>query len=252
MSDIPKNGFTSEWYDEEYFAGLKGGKKYRKPNGTIGKWSYFNPSGELKVAELIAKAWKTMFNPRNALDVGSGRGTFVAYMRNAGIEAYGFDFSEWAVGEGRYKRCKPEWLILHDATKPWPWNDRSFDLVTALDFFEHIYIDDLDFVIKEMFRVANKWIFLQIAVVGGGSGAGIHDKGFIIRRGEKIPRELEGAVVAGHVTVQPAEWWRNKLMEIGGDEWMFRRDMENWFFALVPEAYVPNWSKNSVMVLERI
>jgi len=116
MSDIPRE-FTAEYYDEEYFAGTRGGKRFRRPNGSIAKWSYFNPEGEWLGCKPIVEAWKTIFNPKKALDVGCGRGTFVAYMRDVGIEAYGFDFSKWAIGEGRYKRCKPEWLKLWDATK---------------------------------------------------------------------------------------------------------------------------------------
>jgi len=83
------------------------------------------------------------------------------------------------------------------------------------DFFEHIYIDDLDKVIDEMYRVARKWVFLQIAVVGGGSGYATHEKGYILRKGEPIPPELEGNAVAGHVTVQPREFWlRNWLQNL--------------------------------------
>ena len=156
--------FTSDYYDREYFAGKK---KFRMANGTIREWGYDNPTGEFLGARQIAEAWKKMFNPRNALDVGAGRGTFIAYMRDVGIEAVGFDFSEWAVAHP-YPRCRKEWLILWDATKaPWPWPDDSFDLVICLDTLEHIYEEDLDTVLKEMYRVAKKWIFLQIATVDG-------------------------------------------------------------------------------------
>jgi hypothetical protein len=247
MSDIP-NVFGSTWYDEEYFKGEKGGKKFRRANGSLAQWSYYNPNGWWEGCRPIAKAWKTMFNPKNMLDVGAGRGAFIVAAREVGIEACGFDFSEWAVSNP-CPRCQKEWLILHDATKPWPYKDKSFDLVVALDFYEHLYLDDIPFVVDEMYRVAKKWIFLQIAIVGGGSGYAIHEKGYILRRGEPIPRELEGNLVAGHVTVCPSEWWLDKLDR---EDVIARRDMVEWFYVLTPEEVTVNWRKNLVLVLEKL
>jgi len=246
MSDIPKE-FTQDYYDEKYFAVPKG-KKFKRSNGSIDAWSYANPTGEFLGAKDIAKAWKDVFNPKTLLDVGCGRGTFVAYARDFGIEAVGFDYSQWAV-ENQYPRCKREWLKVHDATKSWPYEDKSFDLLTVLDFYEHIYVDDLDFVISEMYRVAKKWIFLEIATVGGGSGSGIHEDGYILKKGEPIPIEREGNAVAGHVLVQDKAFWFDRLDR---DDVLFRRDMVEWFYSLVPEEVTVNWRKNLVVIVEKI
>jgi hypothetical protein len=244
---IPKE-FTAEYYDEAYFATPKG-KKFRRPDGSINGWSYENPTGEWLGCEPVVKAWKKIFNPKNALDCGCGRGTFVAYMRDVGIEAYGFDYSEWAVSEGRYPRCRPEWLRLHDATKRWPYKDNEFDLVIALDFFEHLYLDDIPFVIDEMYRVARKWVFLQIAIVGGGSGFGTHEKGYILERGEPVPVELEANTVAGHCTVVDKGAWEEWLNR---DCAIPRRDMVQWFISLVDPNVISNWLKNAILVYEKL
>ncbi len=159
--------FTEAWYDREYFSDPKG-KKFTRPDGSVEHWGYKSKTGDVGGADRIASAWKTMFKPKNMLVVGCGRGTMVAYAREAGIEAYGFDWSKYAVGdEGRFVRCKPEWLKRHDVTKRWPYPDNSFDLIVALDLWEHIYLTDLDFSISEMFRVCKKWCFLEIATVDG-------------------------------------------------------------------------------------
>lgn len=190
-----------------------------------------------------------MFNPKTLLDCGCGRGTFIAYACDINIEAEGFDFSEWAVTKGRYERCKPEWLKLHDASKPWPYLDQSFDLVTALDFYEHIYLKDLDFVIDEMHRVAKKWVFLQIAVAGSGGLQGRKDEGYVLKKGEPIPVELEGCAVAGHVTVKPESWWFERFEH---DDWIPRRDMANWFVSLVDPKIISNWLQNSIIIMEKL
>lgn len=245
VQHIPKE-FTQEYYNSEYFAGLKGGKAFRRSNGRVQKWSYFNPRGEFTGAFSIAKAWKLLFNPRNMLDVGAGRGTFIAYARDVNIEAEGFDFSEWAIHH-RYWRCKRKWLKIHDATKPWPYPDHSFDLVTALDFFEHIYVGDIDYVASELYRVARKWIFLQIAVAGTGELQGRDEEGYILNRGESVPIGLEACAVAGHCTVQKEGFWYEKLNHT---DWKPRRDMVKKFCSLADKDAIHNWLLNTIIVLE--
>lgn len=248
MSSIPEKEFTADYYNRDYFQTPKG-KKFRKADGSIDAWSYANPTGESAGCETIVEAWKKMFQPKTMLDIGCGRGTLVAYARHAGIEAQGFDFSEWGVNEGRYSRCQREWLKVHDATKPFPYADRSFDLVTALDLMEHIYLPDLPQVISEIHRVCNKWIFLQTAVAGSGGLQGRDEEGYILEKGKPIPIEYEGCAVAGHVTLRKESWWYEQLDH---EDWMPRKDMVNWFISLVPAGIIHNWLLNSIMVFERL
>ena len=159
------------------------------------------------------------------------------------------------MGEGRYgqigeteHKCKAEWLMLHDATEPWPYEDDSFDLIVALDFLEHIYEDDLDFVIGELYRVAKKWIFLQTAVSEIGGLQGRTEEGYSLRKEEVVPIGLEGCAVAGHVTVKSESWWYDRLDH---EDWMVRRDMVQHFCSLVDPAYIHNWLLNSMIVLEK-
>ena len=241
-SDIPKK-FTGKYYDKDYFQTPEG-KKYHGSDGELHGWSYGNETGDWDGAHYITKAWKTVFECDNLLDVGAGRGTFIAYARHHGIEAVGFDYSSWAIGEGRFAKCEPQWLIEHDATKVWPYVSDSVDLVVALDFFEHIYEEDLDKVIPEMFRVAEHYIFLEIATVDGD-----REKGYVLKKDEPVPACLEGMAVAGHVTVQSERWWMDRFEH---DDWVRRRDMEYHFISLCPEGVLANWVQNSIVILERM
>lgn len=236
--------FTSGWYDKEYFATPEG-KEFHLADGSVKRWGYRNPAGEFLGAKEITRAWKEVFNPMNMLDVGAGRGVFIAYARDAGIFAEGFDYSEYAVGdEGRYSRCKGEWLRFHDATKPWPYGIEEFELIVALDFLEHIYLEDLGFVLNELFRVAEKYVFLQTATVDG-----VREKGYILKRGEEIPLATDGRTWAGHVTVCTEAWWYDRLER---EDWAPRRDLVQWFVSLVDPRVIANWLKNSIIILERI
>jgi SAM-dependent methyltransferase len=254
MSNIP-NKIDASYYDQKYYADLTG-KPYTNIQGNTSHWGYLNPTGEWVGCGNIAVAWKTIFklNKCNtdtglckALDVGCGRGTFTAYCRDVGIECWGFDYSKWAI-EHPYPRCQKGWCVEWDATKAWPYGDKSFDLVLALDIMEHIYTDDLDFVVNEMYRVAKKWVFLQIATSGDGSG-------YILRKGENVPVQLEVNVVAGHVTVQNREFWVNTLLkDSNGVErgWKLRDDKVLEFIGKVPADVISNWLKNTMICMEKV
>ena len=239
--------FDKNYYDANYFA-IPGGKKFNNPGGNQGEWSYANHEGEWTGCEPIVKAWKDIFKCQNLLDCGCGRGTFIAYARVIGIKAVGFDFSEWAVSH-LYTHCEGSWVTCKDATKDWGYPDKSFDLVTVLDLMEHLYVEDIGKVINEMYRVAKKYVFLQIATVGGGSGSGTHNNGYILKRGDPVPVELEGMAVAGHVTVQDREFWAGKLKR---DGWILRDDLVLEFIKLVPLNIISAWVKNTMIVMERV
>jgi hypothetical protein len=248
--------FDKFYYDQEYFAELRG-KKFKRSDGSEDTFGYRNPEGEWLGCDPIVRSWKTMFNPTNMLDVGCARGTFIGYARSIGINAVGFDFSEWAI-EHPHPRCQKEWTRVHDATQTYPYSDNSFDLVTILDFMEHLFEDQVDSVIKEVYRVSNRFAFFLIATIGSGSGVNIdiHDKGYILKKGEKIPVELEGYTAAGHVTVCTREWWEDKLMKLGSNDnnsntckkWNIRHDLENEFRRLVPSDILANWK--TIIILD--
>jgi len=239
---LPKK-FDPSYYDQRYFAVPKG-KKFKRPNGSVGEWSYGNPTGEWLGCQPIVRAWKDIFKPESMLDVGGGRGTFVAYARDEGIEAYCMDFSKWAI-VNHYPRCRHGWLKVADA-RFIPCRDNVFDLVTCLDTMEHIYEEDVSRVLDEIYRVTRRFAFFEIACVGGGSGAGSHFEGYALKRGEPVPVELEGYAVAGHVTVQPKSFWEERFME---RDWWFREDLVNLFRMLVPEEVLKNWL--TLFVLEK-
>lgn len=247
--------FDAMYYDEKYFADIQG-KSFNRPDGSIDHWGYKNPNGEWHGCDPIVKAWKKIFNLNSnskVLDVGCGRGTFVGYLRKVGIETFGFDFSQWAI-DHPYTGCKKDWIRVHDATKQFPYGGCPFDLVIVLDLMEHLYVDDIDKVIDEIYRVCKKWVFLQIATCGSGGLQG-DGSGYILKKGEKVPIELECMVVAGHVTVQPRQFWVNELLkDSSGKErgWKLRDDMILSFVGKVPVDVISNWLKNTIIILEKI
>ena len=188
------------------------------------------------------KTWKELFRPANVLDVGCGRGTFIGYLRHTGVEAIGFDFSDFAVSHP-YARCRKEWVRQWDATKtPWPYDAASSELVLVLDLMEHIYEEDVDHVIDEIYRVTGKYAFLQIATIRKS------DEEYTLRRGENVPVRLQGLAVAGHVNMRDGAYWMEKLTRRG---WIPRKDLVEQFCAKAPKDVIANWLLNTIVVMEK-
>lgn len=246
---LEKTKFDSNYYNEDYFKTPEG-KKYTKSDGKIGAWSYANPTGDWHGCIPIVKIWKEIFNLSDksfVLDVGCGRGTFISYLRDIGIPTYGFDFSEWAVANP-HPKCHKDWIKVHDATKEFPYSGSPFDLTICLDLMEHMYIDDVDKVINEIYRISNKWIFLQIATINSDT----NENGYILKKGDTVPKELEGMAVAGHVTVQNRQFWINKLMNGKENKWKLREDKVTEFVNKTPNNVIANWIKNTIIILEKV
>ena len=117
----------------------------------------------------------------SVLDVGCGEGHLVEMLKARGIRAKGVDYSFYAG-----KRI-PDDFVMTDA-KYLPFKDNRFDVVISSDFFEHIYEKDIDEVYKEMQRVSSKYVLAMISFK------------------KHTRREIDT-----HVTVKPAEWWRDRL-----------------------------------------
>ena len=83
------------------------------------------------------------------LDVGCGMGHFLAAMRDRKIGVVGFDISPIAV-DGARRNASAE-VLHHDALRPWPFEDESFDAVTMFDVLEHFSFER--FILEEARRV---------------------------------------------------------------------------------------------------
>lgn len=143
----------ASYYDREYYMGKKGGHKISYLDSFLGK--IFHNLLNLYRALI----YKITLNPRSALDMGSGLGKMVKYLRLLGVEAYGIDISQFAVNSVD-KRIKP-YIKLADATKL-PFKDNQFDLVFSHNLLEHLDYEKSVKAIKESIRVSKKYIIHKI------------------------------------------------------------------------------------------
>jgi len=143
----------SDYYDEEYFT----------PNSS--KSNYILPfTWEVEGKKSMEEARYIMdnFNPQSVLDIGCAKGFLVKALLASGVDAQGCDISKWAVDN-----CEPEVkerLKVADIRDGLPYPDKSFDAVCSLSTLEHVEIDYLDFVAREMVRLAKRWLYIEVPV----------------------------------------------------------------------------------------
>lgn len=112
--------FFSDFYEEN------GGGDYRNKE----RWMPFFSDIADKIIEI--------FNPKTVLDAGCAFGYLVEALRKKGVEAWGFDISEFAI-ESADESIKP-YVAVHSITEP--LTDKfpeRFDLVITIEVLEHIF-----------------------------------------------------------------------------------------------------------------
>jgi ubiquinone/menaquinone biosynthesis C-methylase UbiE len=99
--------------------------------------------------------------PKNILEIGIGRGTFIALFSLLGIECSGIDSDNSIVD--KYKAFASSLglkgnIKLGDAFNI-PFNDNEFDISISQGFFEHFSDNEIHSLLDEQLRVAKKVFF---------------------------------------------------------------------------------------------
>jgi len=211
-----KANFNQEYYDRSYF--FDADKPYRRRDGSLAYWGYGPDEknyGRWDGWKLIAKFIKSNLHPVKLLDIGGANGAFIYYCLLENIDAYSCDFSQFILTKPFHESVRDR-LLYADACDLSSFRDREFNVVTAWDVLEHIYLNRLDKAVSEIKRVSSKYILLNIASA--------IDKEYVLNEGEEIPLELEESAVAGHVTVKKQEFWINLFKDL-----RLRRDLMRRF-----------------------
>ena len=109
-----------DYFDREYFTLHQGRRKY--------------------LAYLIKLLTDSGVRRGRVLDVGSGRGLFIAAMAQAGFDAYGIEKSAEAAGQTQERFGAR--TVVGDAEAPFPFTDARFAAVTMFDVIEHFHRAD--------------------------------------------------------------------------------------------------------------
>jgi len=143
---------NSNFYDLDYYSGKKGGHRLSRIDN-FGKLLH-------DMANFLrALTIKIFYNPGRCLEVGCGLGSFIKSLRFFGIEAYGIDFSPYAIELA--DRDIKKYIKLGNITNI-PFPDNYFDMVISMDILQRLERSQIKKSIKETIRVSNKFILHKV------------------------------------------------------------------------------------------
>ena len=200
-------------YSPEYY-GEGAGLVYTRPSGKddvyhgpAHEWEGFNATAEI-LAELLPAAKYG----RRLLSIGCGSGSDVKHFLRRGWDAYGVDLSSAAIA-----RCAPEVrgrLLCADLLDRNAFSRlarQRFDQILALDFWEHIWMQDLESLIRRCHELLEPGGILLNIICTHGKG----EREFVAEPGVCFTKENSEILVSGHVTVKTWKWWMAVFRRLG-------------------------------------
>ena len=136
-------------FDKEFWDGNRkfgyGGYKYD------GRWK--------SIAQKLIDLYSLKSGSR-VLDVGCGKGFLLYEMKMLipKIEIYGFDISKYAIDNAK-EEIKDK-IFVYNAEKPYPYEDKYFDLVISINTLHNLRIYDLKNALTEIERVGNNKLII--------------------------------------------------------------------------------------------
>ena len=137
--------------------------------------------GARRSAAVVVAEFNEMLPVRSVLDVGCGRGVWLAeWIRQGVADAHGVEGAY--VAESRLS-VPPERISWYDVSRPFDLG-RRFDLIVCLEVAEHIPVERADELLDNLVRHGDQIVF-SAAIPGQGG--------------------------ADHVNERPLEYWREKF-----------------------------------------
>lgn len=167
---------SAQLFDENYFA-TSCGEPYERSEVWLNLFSSF--------AERIQRD----INPASVLDAGCAMGFLVEKLRERGIEAWGVDISEYAIGE--VAPSVREYCWVGSITDPFPM---KYDLIVSIEVLEHLPQEQAESAVANLCRFSDDVLF------------------------SSTPYDYKEA---SHFNVQPVEYWAELFAKEG-----FTRDVD--------------------------
>ena len=226
---------TPFFYGEDYFD---------KPKDPLQESGYGDVYADIGEFQQVAELSQELFGPKRVLDVGCAKGFQVGALHSRGMEAWGIDISEYAVKTAPTDIST--WLKVGTCTDI-AFPAQYFDLVLVLETLEHIPPIDIDKTMRELRRVAARWVWASIPSLGsnpfgpdGINGGKVGDEFLPLYEENSIDlvpfkhlyTDANGIPIHGHLTMASFDWWtsvfnRHGFIRRGEKERVINRDLDS-------------------------
>ncbi len=120
--------------------------------------SYGRREPWLSFSRNVARKVKKRFKPKTAVDVGCAYGLFVEALVDAGVDAYGYDISPFAVSNARDDMGQR--INVGSVTEPIPLrNNQKYDIAICIEVLEHLPPEQADLAIKNLCAASDQVLF---------------------------------------------------------------------------------------------
>ena len=178
----------------------------------------------------VAKAVRHIFQARRILDVGCAKGFTVDAMRKAGLDAWGVDFSEYAIDHA--PRSVHNYVSVGNVLDL-DFTENAFDLILCFETLEHLESTKVDQAIGQLYRVTSDEVWVTIPCLGVNDYGPPHgwpqgkikepyypmyetDQDFpepaLL---EHLPLDRRGFPLQGHITIASFRWWTEHFLRQG-------------------------------------
>ena len=212
-------------YGGEYFG------EGRNPSDRMGLSGYERYDRYMSNADVAAYLVWRFLPAKRTLDAGCALGFVVEALREIDLDAEGVDVSFFAIDHatpGARGHVRQGSL-----TDRLPFDDASFDVVTALETLEHLPPESIRAAIGELHRVSRGYLLATIPSFGpNANGPGgwydgkvreerlAHYQSLPDSYGGPVPSDdlavdAEGNPIEGHITIASFSWWTEQFEAAG-------------------------------------
>ena len=135
--------FSENYYDKSYFE-----KRY-----FMFTWERAKDEAFRRADEIIK-----VLKPRTILEVGCAVGYLQRALEERGVKTWGCDISDFALSQNPYK------TKVCDIRDGLPYEDSFVDVIVSESTFEHIEMEYIPKLMREVYRVADRGFFLIVPV----------------------------------------------------------------------------------------
>jgi hypothetical protein len=188
---------TQGFYGEDYYS-------CAKENAESGYDNAYRTNA-IHNQKIFLSSFLNKLDYKTSLEIGSSMGVLLHLSLEAGKDAYGTDYSHFALKNGFDDNMQR--IFCADLTKL-PVKKSSFDLIFAQEVLEHISPEKVLPALQDIYEISKKYVIITVPCGGGFLPE-------LITSFDKLAKDKNGNPMEGHLSVANITWWKEQVVLAG-------------------------------------